>query len=372
MDHGLFQSPQFLASKKLESRGSVDTPICDPRKNPNDLREVQFLEFRTHSNTRNFLKRGSWVLDDGSSYPLYDTSNCPFIEKEFDCLKNGRPDKDYLKYRWQPSGCVLPRFNGEDLLMKLKGKRVMFVGDSLSLNQWQSLTCMLHVAVPQADYTLDRIGDLSKFTFPTYNASIMFSRNAFLVDITSEPNGRVLKLDSILGSKVWQGMDALIFNTWHWWLHTGRKQPWDLIEEGGATYKDMDRLVAYEKALNTWARWVESNVDPFKTKLFFQGVSPDHAKGMGQNAKVCAGQTRPLVGQDYPPHPAELVLENVLKTMSKPVYLLNITSLSQLRVDGHPSVYGHGGHRDMDCSHWCLAGVPDIWNELFYASLIQI
>ncbi|KAM7497840.1 hypothetical protein LguiA_022254 [Lonicera macranthoides] len=112
----------------------------------------------------------------------------------------------------------------------------------------------------------------------TYNASIMFSRNAFLVDITSEPNGRVLKLDSILGSKVWQGMDALIFNTWHWWLHTGRKQPWDLLEEGGATYKDMDRLVAYEKALNTWARWVESNVDPFKTKLFFQGVSPDHAK----------------------------------------------------------------------------------------------
>lgn len=58
------------------------------------------------------------------------------------------------------------RFNGEDLLMKLKGKRLMFVGDSLSLNQWQSLTCMLHIAVPHANYTLDRIGDLSKFTFP--------------------------------------------------------------------------------------------------------------------------------------------------------------------------------------------------------------
>lgn len=42
----------------------------------------------------------------------------------------------------------------------------MFVGDSLSLNQWQSLTCMLHTAVPDADYTLVRAGGLSTFTFP--------------------------------------------------------------------------------------------------------------------------------------------------------------------------------------------------------------
>ena len=53
---------------------------------------------------------------------------------------------------------------------------------------------------------------------------------------------------------------------------------WDFIGEGNERYKDMDRLVAYEKALKTWANWVESNVDPSKTKVFFQGVSPDHMK----------------------------------------------------------------------------------------------
>ena len=58
------------------------------------------------------------------------------------------------------------RFNGEDFLSRLRGKSIMFVGDSLGLNQWQSLTCMLHIAVPQAPYSLARNGDVSIFTFP--------------------------------------------------------------------------------------------------------------------------------------------------------------------------------------------------------------
>ncbi|PQP93878.1 protein trichome birefringence-like 43 [Prunus yedoensis var. nudiflora] len=116
--------------------------------------------------------------------------------------------------------------------------------------------------------------------FSEYNLKVLFSRNAFIVGIVASPAGRVLKLDSILtqDEELWLGIDVLIFNTWHWWLHTGRKQPWDLIQVGKQNYTDMDRLVAYEKALNTWARWVNSNVDPNKTKVFFQGVSPDHSK----------------------------------------------------------------------------------------------
>ncbi|MED6136047.1 hypothetical protein PIB30_052354 [Stylosanthes scabra] len=274
------------------------------------------------------LFNGGWVLDD--SYPLYEISNCPFIEKEFDCLTNGRPDQLYLKYRWQPTACNLPRFNGYDMLRRLRGKSILFVGDSLSLNQWQSLTCMLHTAVPQAKYTSLRNG----------------------------------------------GNDILIFDSWHWWLHTGRKQPWDFIQVGNRTYKDMDRLVAYTTALKTWAKWIDDNVDTTKTRVFFQGVSPDHANGTSwgeSGATSCKGQIRPLNGSNYPggPHPAETVLKSVISTMSKPVHLLDITPLSQLRKDGHPSVYGHGGHRDLDCSHWCLPGVPDTWNVLLYAALSQ-
>ncbi|GKV05090.1 hypothetical protein SLEP1_g17134 [Rubroshorea leprosula] len=53
------------------------------------------------------LFSGRWVFD--SSYPVYSSSECPFIEREFSCKNNGRSDLVYTKYRWQPLGCDLAR-----------------------------------------------------------------------------------------------------------------------------------------------------------------------------------------------------------------------------------------------------------------------
>ena len=95
---------------------------------------------------------GRWVWD--ASYPLYDAARCPFIRDEFACARFGRPDTAYLKYRWQPEPpCAQPRFDGLALLRMWGGRTVMFVGDSLALNQYESLLCMLHAAAPGARTT---------------------------------------------------------------------------------------------------------------------------------------------------------------------------------------------------------------------------
>ena len=55
--------------------------------------------------------------------------------------------------------------------------------------------------------------------------------------------------------------------------------------------------------------------------------------------------------------------------------------MSALRKDGHPLVYTrkmdqeqkqYPGDFTSDCSHWCLPGVPDTWNEMLSALLIQV
>ncbi|KAG6419235.1 hypothetical protein SASPL_121451 [Salvia splendens] len=318
------------------------------------------------------LFHGKWVPDP--SYPLYQSSGCPFIDPEFDCIKYGRPDKQFLKFSWKPDSCNLPRFNGVDFLKRWSGKKIMFVGDSLSLNQWQSLACMLHAASPNSKYNYVRQGTLSSVTFQDYRVTILLYRSPYLVDITREKIGRVLKLESIQQGNAWRGMDMLVFNTWHWWTHKGSAQSWDYIQYGSTVSKDMNRLEAFFKGLATWGRWVDLNVDPTKTRVFFQGISPTHYQGRDwmASSKTCNGEQQPLEGSTYPggtPKEVEVV-KSVLSKMQKRVYLLDITFLSQLRKDAHPSAYS-GDHAGVDCSHWCLPGLPDTWNQLLYAALVM-
>ncbi|KAL9234008.1 hypothetical protein vseg_008932 [Gypsophila vaccaria] len=320
------------------------------------------------------LFQGKWVFNMGA-IPFYDYSSCPFLEPEFDCIKYGRPDKQYLKYSWVPDNCALPRIDGIEFLTKFKGKKIMFVGDSLSLNMWNSLACMLHSSAPLAKYTIARTPLLSSITFEEYGVSVLLYHSTYLVDIVRKPDGRALVLNSIKGGKTWKNMDVLIFNSWHWWTHTGQSQPWDYIQDGNKVYKDMDRLTAFYKGLGTWANWVDKNVDPSKTRVFFQGISPTHydPREWRGASKSCTGEAVPLSGSTYPAGlpPQTDVVKKTINSMKKPAYLLDITTLSQLRKDAHPEAYS-GLHPGIDCSHWCLPGLPDTWNELLYAALLNM
>ena len=46
--------------------------------------------------------------------------------------------------------------------------------------------------------------------------------------------------------------------------------------EGNSIFRNLNPMVAYQKGLLTWAKWVDLNLDPRKTRVIFRSMSPRH------------------------------------------------------------------------------------------------
>ncbi|KAL5700298.1 hypothetical protein ACHQM5_025758 [Ranunculus cassubicifolius] len=336
---------------------------------------------------------GKWVVDH--SDPIYQPGSCPFIDDAFNCLRNGRPDSDFMRWRWKPNGCSIPRLDGKQMLEMVRGKRVVFVGDSLNRNMWESLVCTLREALIDKSRVFEASGlhdfrahGYYSFRFQDYNSSIEFVRAPFLVQEwkTPDSNGtrkETLRLDLIeeKSSSVYQNADIIVFNTGHWWTHARTNKGEKYFQEGNIVHDKLKAPAAYERALHTWAHWVDSNINSTRTRLFFTGYSISHYRGGRWNSGGnCDGETQPIKNETYlASYPRMMsILESVIREMKTPVWYLNITRMTDYRKDGHPSIYRRPEQTQttakmmyQDCSHWCLPGVPDDWNNLLYAAILH-
>ncbi|GMN48775.1 hypothetical protein TIFTF001_017937 [Ficus carica] len=282
---------------------------------------------------------GSWVWDD--SYPLYKPEDCSIIEGGFSCSQNGRPNDFYTKWRWQPKSCNLPStwygtLPGRLMLEKLRNKRVAFVGDSLARNQWESLLCMLSGAVSNKSLVREvkgkqitrRAGSLV-FKLEDFNFTLEYYRSPYLVSRVPPPAGgapevkELLKLDvEALSYSLWRGVDLVVISSGHWWTYD--KTTAMCLEDRWYLSLGSSTLLG-----NSW-----------------------HFLPLCDDSHGC-------------------VITNVLR-------VLNVTHMTSMRKDGHPSMYHRAVHnvtaalhKSQDCMHWCLPGVPDSWNELLYALLLK-
>lgn len=75
----------------------------------------------------------------------------------------------------------------------------------------------------------------------------------------------------------------------------------------------------------------------------------------------------------------QIVLDEFMSRLKKKldaVTYLDITTATNYRSDGHGALYtwdtkkyGLKPRNRQDCSHFCLPGVPDAWNELILGTL---
>ncbi|KAH7656724.1 PC-Esterase protein [Dioscorea alata] len=340
------------------------------------------------------LFSGEWVYDEDTR-PQYEENECPYIQPQLTCQAHGRPDKGYQHWRWQPHGCSLPSFNATFMLEMLRGKRMMFVGDSLNRGQFVSMVCLLHRVIPENSKSFETIDSLTVFKAKNYNASIEFYWAPFLVESNSDDavvhriTDRIVRAGSInKHAKHWKGVDIFVFNTYLWWM-TGQKMK-ILRGSFGDEMKNnitlMETEDAYKLALRRVVRWLEKHLDPHKNSVFFTTMSPTHERSEGWGGEKdgnCYKETTPIKDANYWGSSSKKIMEVIKQVFEKSkvgISVLNITQLSEYRKDAHTSIHKKQWNpltaeqianpkSYADCTHWCLPGLQDTWNELLYTEL---
>ncbi|KAF7809317.1 protein trichome birefringence-like 2 [Senna tora] len=364
------EKPSLLGSMEAESpkNSSFSTVINNVANashggNSNIAKKISFYEECD-------IFEGKWVRDE-SSKPYYPLGSCPHIDRDFNCHLNGRPDSEYVKWKWQPNECDIPR------------------------NMWESMVCIFRQSIRDKKrvYEISGRTEFKKkgfyaFRFEDYNCSVDFVSSPFLVRESSfkGKNGSLetLRLDLMdRTTTMYRDADIIVFNTGHWWTHEKTSRGKEYYQEGKHVHPRMEVLDAYRRALTTWAKWVDRNINANRTQVFFRGYSVTHFRGGQWNSGgQCHKETKPIFNETYlQDYPSKMrVVEQVIQKMRIPVMYMNISRLTDYRKDGHPSIYRmeykseterNNAERFQDCSHWCLPGVPDAWNELLYASLLQ-
>ncbi|CAL5019361.1 unnamed protein product [Urochloa decumbens] len=348
------------------------------------------------------LTRGQWVPDDEA--PYYTNLTCPFIDDHQNCMKFGKPSLEFMRWRWQPDGCDLPRFDAARFLEAMRGKSMAFVGDSLARNHLKSLLCLLSKEAQPVEVGTSSEIDVTgravrrDYHYRNHSFSISLFWSPFLVK-ANQSNATLGQWDLHLDTPDtrWAAhiadFDYIVLSGTNWFLRPSfYREAGRVVARNGAaaaaagnvTEMPVPRAVraAFRTALGAIAAR-----EGFRGKVVLRSVTPAHFEDGEWNTGGDCVRTRPFrrderalgaVEAEYRAAQVDALRETeaAARRNGAEMLLLDITEAMDLRPDGHPSRYGHppGGSVEgsfvVDCLHWCLPGPIDMWSELLLQLLI--
>ncbi|CAH9090986.1 unnamed protein product [Cuscuta europaea] len=331
---------------------------------------------------------GEWVPNPEA--PYYTNATCWAIHEHQNCMKYGRPDEGFMKWRWQPDGCDLPVFEPYRFLDMVRNKSLAFVGDSVGRNHMQSLICLLSRVEYPLDVSTSKDENFKRWKYVTFNFTIATFWSPFLVRAKeTDSDGPThtglynLYLDEV--NEEWttqiERFDYVIISAGHWFY-----RPSMYFKNGkrvGCRYclienvTDMPMSYGYRMAFKTAFKAI-NNLKNYKGVTFLRTFAPSHFEGGEWNDGGTCPRHLPLKknetlldGTNLEMYLAQMeefkVAQKEGKMKGLKYRLLDMTYAMLLRPDGHPSRYGHLPRDNMtlynDCVHWCLPGLIDSWSD---------
>ncbi|EOA22444.1 hypothetical protein CARUB_v10003090mg [Capsella rubella] len=333
------------------------------------------------------LFSGEWVPNEEA--PYYTNMTCWAIHDHQNCIKYGRPDTGFMRWRWKPDSCDLPIIDPQVFLEMVRGKAMGFVGDSISRNQVQSLLCLLSRVEYPEDISPSPNTDFKVWNYTSYNFTLHAMWSPFLVKSTkldpTDPKSNFFNLYLDEYDTEWTSqldyLDYLVISSGHWFY-----RPVIFYENrqiSGCQYCGLPNTTelpldyGYRKALRISLKAI---LEKFKGLAFLRTFSPQHFEGGPWNKGGDCVRTRPYrrnetiaEGADLKVHDIQLeefraAEEEGRKKKGLRLQLMDMTQAMLLRPDGHPGRYGHLQNAEVtlrnDCIHWCLPGPIDNWNDI--------
>ncbi|GJN22143.1 hypothetical protein PR202_gb09682 [Eleusine coracana subsp. coracana] len=308
-------------------------------------------------------------------------------------MKYGKPElESILRWRWQPDGCDLPRFDPAAFLRLVRHKSMAFVGDSVARNHMQSLMCLLSkVELPEEIDPKDCIHCTRRYLYRDHNFTVTVFWTPFLVRWNLTRDGALQFMDphNVFLDEVdpeWTrhvaGYDYVVLNAAKWFT-----RPLFLHERGAALGCSNDACgggayVAPSRAIRAAFRTALRalrELPGFRGKVVVRTVAPPHYEnGKWYDGGNCV-RTRPVRRGDESAslpeteaafHAAQVEEFQAAAGGAEPgrFVLMDVSQMMQMRGDGHPGQYGHWPNEKVgfgiDCVHWCLPGPVDAWSEL--------
>ncbi|KAK6141080.1 hypothetical protein DH2020_025175 [Rehmannia glutinosa] len=393
--------PRLDVDKTLPPQ--VVAAVAEPP--PPEISDDPFVNLDDHHISENATEKcnlfiGDWIPDPNG--PRYTNSTCQTIESPQNCMKNGRPDFDYVYWRWKPRDCNLPKFDPKKFLKIMRHKSLAFIGDSIMRNHVQSLLCMLSEVEQAVDVYHDEVYKNRRWSFPSHHFTVSLVWSPYLTKAHTfeDDNGvstgltqlHLDKLDTIW-TKQYENLDYVIIAGGKWFLKSALYYENNTLMGchncHNPNITQLGFKYAYRKALNSTLKFITgSKHKPF---VLFRSTAPDHFENGEWNTGGYCNRTSPFkTGEIEINDTDEIMRRAELEEFEKAeaigsvngvkMKLFDTTFVSLLRPDGHPGVYRQFHPYDRkdknakiqnDCLHWCLPGPIDSWNDLMMEMLIK-